>query len=66
MPLDSYTMNDVSFFHITTDFMSRSKIKSHNKLCSNFAFQYTECFKKSFAMVLQMVLCGECYEDVYT
>jgi hypothetical protein len=24
------------------------------------------CFKKSFTMVLQMLLCGECYEKVYT
>jgi hypothetical protein len=25
-----------------------------------------ECFKKSFTMVFQMLLCGECYENVYT
>jgi hypothetical protein len=24
------------------------------------------CFKKSFTTVLQMLLCGECYENVYT
>jgi hypothetical protein len=24
------------------------------------------CFKKSFTMVLQMLLHGECYENVYT
>jgi hypothetical protein len=23
-------------------------------------------FKKSFIIVLQMLLCGECYENVYT
>jgi hypothetical protein len=26
----------------------------------------TECLKKSFTMVFQMLLCGECYENVYT
>jgi hypothetical protein len=26
----------------------------------------TECFKKSFTAVLQVLLCGECYENVYT
>jgi hypothetical protein len=24
-----------------------------------------ECFTKSFTMVFQMLLCGECYENVY-
>jgi hypothetical protein len=24
------------------------------------------CFKKSFTVVFQMFLCGECYENVYT
>jgi hypothetical protein len=24
------------------------------------------CFEKSFAMVFQMLLSGECYENVYT
>jgi hypothetical protein len=24
------------------------------------------CFKKSFIMLFQMLLCGECYENVYT
>jgi hypothetical protein len=24
------------------------------------------CFKKSFTMVFKMLLCGECYENVYT
>jgi hypothetical protein len=26
----------------------------------------TGCFKKRFAMVFQMLLCGECYENFYT
>jgi hypothetical protein len=26
----------------------------------------TGCFKKSFTMVFQMLLCGECYKNVYT
>jgi hypothetical protein len=40
LPVDSYTMRDVSLFHITTALMSRSKIKRHNKLFSNFALNY--------------------------
>jgi hypothetical protein len=24
------------------------------------------CFKKSFTMVFQVLLCGKCYENVYT
>jgi hypothetical protein len=26
----------------------------------------TGCFEKSFAMVIEMLLCGECYKNVYT
>jgi hypothetical protein len=27
---------------------------------------YTACFKKNFTLVFQMLLYGECYENVYT
>jgi hypothetical protein len=29
-------------------------------------FFYTECFKKNFRVMFQMLLCGECYENVHT
>jgi hypothetical protein len=28
--------------------------------------QNTGCFKNNFTIVFEMLLCGECYEDVYT
>jgi hypothetical protein len=28
--------------------------------------EHTGCFKKSFTMVFQMLLCGKCYENIYT
>jgi hypothetical protein len=31
--------------------------------CSSVVIKYTECFKKSFTMVFQMLLCGECYTE---
>jgi hypothetical protein len=29
-------------------------------------FLNTECFKKSFKMVFQMLLCSKCYKNVFT
>jgi hypothetical protein len=35
-------------------------------LCTSMATSEIQgCLKKSFEMVIQMLLCGECYEKVY-
>jgi hypothetical protein len=47
-------------------------IAKHAKFCLGYLwFNVTSpgnarCFKSSFSMVFQMLLCGECYENIYT
>jgi hypothetical protein len=41
----------------------RNHIYTHNRMANDV---YTECFKKNFTIEFQMLLCGECYERVYT
>jgi protein-arginine kinase activator protein McsA len=37
-----------------------------SQMCRLGLFGCTECFKKSFTLVFQMLLCGECYGNIYT
>jgi hypothetical protein len=50
----------------TNDMKFTTRTKISQQRAQTGIHDNTGCFKKSFRMVFQMLLCIECYENVYT